>query len=123
MKAAFKALLCLAVVLAVGVIVKAEDEKKKDDKKEVVLKGTLGCGKCVFKCKDCKVCANAIQVKDGDKEVLYIIDDGGKKQKYHSKICTGKKKGSVTGVVTAKPTDDKPGKIKPSKDGVKFEDD
>lgn len=124
MKAAFKMLLSVAVVFATVLVVQAEDkdEKKKDDKKPVTLKGELGCAKCVFKVKGCKVCTNAIKVKEGDKEVVYVIDDGGRKAKYHGKICTEGKKGSVTGVVTQKPKDEKPGKIKPTKDGVKFED-
>jgi hypothetical protein len=113
-------LLGVAVVLAVAVVAQADD--KDTGKKEVTLKGDLGCAKCVFKVKGCKVCTNAIKVTEGGKDVIYVIDDGGKKAKYHGKICTSEKKGSVTGVVTQKPSDEKPGKIKPSKGGVKFED-
>jgi hypothetical protein len=117
MKAAFKTLLCLSVVFAAALVVNAEEGKEKA--KTVTLKGDLGCAKCVFKVEGCKVCTNAIQVKEDGKEVVYIIDDGGKKQKYHKDICTGKKKGSVTGTVSKKD-----GKlyIKPEKGGVKLED-
>jgi hypothetical protein len=117
MKAGFKVLLGLAIVALVAVVANAEEKEAK----EVTLKGTLGCAKCVFKVKGCKVCTNAIKVKEGDKEVIYVIDDGGKKAKYHGKICTSSAEGSVKGTITAKPSEEKPGKIKPSKDGVKFD--
>jgi hypothetical protein len=121
MKAAFTALLALAMLVAVGVVAQAEDKDKdtKADKKVVELKGDLGCAKCVFKVKGCKVCTNAIKVEKDGKEVIYIIDDGGRKAKYHGKICTSEKKGSVKGVVTKK---GEKYYIKPEKDGVKFED-
>ncbi len=116
MKAA-KMLLGLAVVFVLAVVVSVRAEEKAD--KEVTLKGDMCCGKCCLKI--CKKCTNAIKVKDGDKEVVYLLDDDGGKAPYHKEICTEIKKGSVTGVITEKPKDDKPGKIKPSKDGVKFE--
>jgi hypothetical protein len=112
MKAAYRTLACIGLVFAMAVVVRAADEKK-------TLKGEIGCAKCVFKVEGVKTCTNAIKVKDGDKEVIYIIDDGGRKAKYHGKICTDGKKGSVTGVVSKK------GEklyIKPEKGGVKFED-
>jgi hypothetical protein len=117
MKAAFKTLLCLAIVFATVMVVRAEDEKK--DSKKVTLKGDLGCAKCVFKVEGVTKCTNAIQVKKGDKEVIYILSDKGAKEKYHKGICTETKKGSVTGVVSKK--GDKH-YIKPEKGGVKFED-
>jgi hypothetical protein len=117
MKAA-KVLLGVAVVFAVAAVAWAE-EKKED--KEVTLKGELACAKCVLKLVKGK-CVNAITVKDGDKSVVYLLDDEGGKEKYHKPICTESKKGQVTGVVTEKPKDDQPGKIKPSKDGVKYDD-
>jgi hypothetical protein len=117
MKAAFKTLLCLAIVFAVGTvaIARAEDEKKDEVK---TLKGELGCGKCVFKVAKGK-CVNCIKVKDGDKEVIYFLDDAGAKEKYHKKICTDSAKGSVKGKVSKK--GDKM-MIKPAKDGVKYDD-
>ncbi len=114
MKAA-KMFLGLAVVFAVCAWTVAAEKADK----EVTLKGEFACGKCVLKI--CPKCTNAITVKDGDKEVVYLLDDNGNKEKYHKAICTGTKKGSVTGVVTAKPDGDKPGKIKPSEDGVKYD--
>jgi hypothetical protein len=114
MKAAYKTLMCVALFFAVIMMARAQDEKKSKK-----LTGEIGCAKCVFKVEGCKVCTNAIKVKDGDKEVIYIIDDGGRKAKYHGKICTEAKKGSVTGVITKK--GDKQ-YIKPDKGGVKLED-
>src|SRR5262245_52048236 len=113
MNATLKSMLGMAVVLFLVVAVVAAEEK---DEKEKTLKGTLGCGKCVFKIAD--KCCNAIKVKDGDKDVIYTLIDEGKKAPYHSKICTDSAAGSVTGVVSKK---DKKDLIKPSKDGVKFD--
>ncbi len=110
-----KMFLGLAVVFAVCALARAEK-----DEKEVTLKGEFACGKCVLKI--CPKCTNAITVKEGDKEVVYLLDDNGNKESYHKPICTATKKGSVTGVITQKPDGDKPGKIKPSKDGVKYSD-
>src|SRR5437763_11987707 len=104
-----------ALLAAVSVSVRG-DEKKADEPKKVTLKGTIGCSKCEFKLTD--DCGTAIKVKEGDKEVVYLVLDDGKKEKYHGKICTETKKGSVTGVVGMK---DKQKTIKPDKDGVKFE--
>ena len=115
MKVAFKALLAVVAVMGVVMVAQAEDKETK----EVTLKGELGCAKCVFKVKGVKVCTNAIKVKDKEgKEVIYIIDDGGKKAKYHGKICTSSKDGSVTGVVSTK---GKQKYIKPATDGVKID--
>ena len=118
MKTAFKTLLCLAVVFAATAIATAwADDEKKDEVK--TLKGELGCPKCVFKLEGFKKCANAIKVKEGDKDVFYIFDDEGGKESYHKKICTETAKGEVKGKITKK--DDKL-YIKPEKDSVKYDD-
>jgi hypothetical protein len=120
MKAASKFLLGLAVVFAVTVLTtaRAEEEKKKEAK-AVTLKGDLGCAKCVFKVEGIKACTNAIKTKVDGKEVVYILIDKGKKEKYHGKICTDSAPGSVTGVTSKK--GDKY-YIKPKgKDAVKFD--
>jgi hypothetical protein len=100
MKAAFRALLCLAIVFAVGLTVSAQDDKKAKPVKKT-LKGELVCGKC--KLKETDACSNVLVVKEGDKEVNYYIQDKGKKEKYH--VCAGTKKAEVTGLVSKK--DDK----------------
>ena len=119
MKAAFRTLLGLAVVLAVVMVVNAEDDKEKKESKSKTLKGELGCAKCVFKVKGVSKCTNAIKVKEGDKEVIYILDDKGRGEKYHGKICTDSAKGSVTGKVSKKGAQNI---IKPDEDGVKYDD-
>ncbi len=69
--------------------------------KEVTLKGTLLCAKCVL--KEAKKCQTAIQVKEGDKMVTYFFLDKGAQEEYHEAVCGGEKKqGSVTGVVSEK---------------------
>jgi Family of unknown function (DUF6370) len=121
MKVLSNLVLGLGLVAFLGLTALAADkDDKKDDAKEVTLKGTIMCGKCKLKMTD--DCSNVLQViekKDGkDVEVNYFIKDEGKAEKYHGKICTDTKKGSVTGVVS-----EKDGKkwITPSKDGVKFD--
>lgn len=108
--------LFVGCVLAVVVGLNALADEKKEEPKKVTLKGTIGCSKCEFKLTD--ECGTAIKVKEGDKEVVYLVLDEGKDAKYHGDICTETKKGSVTGVVGMK---DKQKTIKPEKDGVKFE--
>jgi hypothetical protein len=121
MRAAFKTLLCVGMVFAAVMIVRAEDDKKAESK---TLKGEIGCPKCVFKL-DKKItggkCGNAIKVKDGDKEVIYIFQDKGAKESYHKTICAAAKAGSVKGVVSKNKKTDQD-QIKPDKDSVKFED-
>jgi hypothetical protein len=110
MKAASKLLLGLTVVFAVAVLARAEEGEKKEAPKEkvVTLKGTLSCAKCVFKVEvdgeKLKKCATAIQVKRGEKSIIFILNDKGGKEPYHGKVCTKKLPGSVTGVVFKKGT-------------------
>jgi hypothetical protein len=119
MKAAIKSLLGLAIVLGVVLVARAEEAKKEETKE---LKGEVGCPKCVFKL-DKKItggkCGNAIKVKEGDKEVIYVFIDKGGKESYHKSICTASHKGSVKGVVSKKGDQDY---IKPEPDSVKVED-
>ena len=90
MKAAFKTLLALALVLTVGFVALAEEKGKA-----VTLKGTITCAKCDL--KETKACATVIKTKDG---VFYFDAKSGKKN--HKAICTEPKEGEVTGVVTEK---------------------
>jgi len=117
LQATLKTLLGLAIVMGTLVVARAEEDKAKEDK-VVTLKGELGCPKCVFEVASAKKCANAIKVKTGDKEVVYILIDKGAKEKYHAKICKETAKGSVKGVVSKK---DDQMFITPAKDGVKFD--
>lgn len=68
------------------------------DKKEVTLKGTLLCAKCTL--GQTADCTTAIQVKEGDKTVTYLLDDKGAGEEHHEPICGGaKKEGTVVGTV------------------------
>ena len=113
MRTALTAVLGLAMVFAVSA---TRAEEKKADKKEVTLKGEIVCSKCEL--KETKACANAIKTKIDGKDVTVYIDDKGKAESYHGKICTSPAKGSVTGVISEK---DGKKTIKPSKDGVKLD--
>src|SRR5260370_38781 len=92
MRAAWSMLLGLAVVLALVAKASAED-------KEVTLKGTITCAKCDLKLE--KKCHTVIKVKEGDKDVVYYLDDKSAKE-HHKKICTQAKEGIVTGKVSKK---------------------
>jgi hypothetical protein len=118
MKATRNVFLGLAVVFAAVLFVRAAEDKKEEKPKEVTLKGTFGCSKCVY--KKTEKCGNAIMVKEKGKDVLYYLDDDGKEEKYHAAICTAKKKGSVKGVVSKK---DGKMYIKPTKGSVKYDKD
>lgn len=85
-------LLGLAVVFALVVGIRADDEEK-------TLKGSITCAKCDLKKAD--KCATVIVVKDGDKEIVYYFDEKGHKDN-HKAICTDPKKGSVKGKVSEK---------------------
>ena len=88
--------LALAVAGLVGAGIRAEEKKK-----EVTLKGEMMCAKCAL--KEATKCTTAIQVKEGDKTVTYLLLDKGNGEDYHEEVCGGaKKEGSVTGVVSEK---------------------
>src|SRR5262245_38836886 len=82
-----------SVVLLLAAAVFAQDK----DKKEVTLKGTLLCCKCSW--GQTADCTTVIQVKEGNRTVTYFLDDKGAGEAYHDAICTGKKEGTVVGVV------------------------
>ena len=83
-----------------------------EEKKEVKLTGTLVCGKCNLKMTP--KCSNVLQVKEGDKEVNYFLDDKGMGETYHEGVCGGDK---VEGVTVTGAVAEKDGKktIKPTK--------
>ena len=70
--------------------------------KEVRLTGTLVCAKCKLKLDGVKACTNALQVKEGEKTVTYLLDDKGMEEEYHE-CGKGEKPGvTVTGSVAEK---------------------
>lgn len=81
--------LALTAIFALSLAVTAEDKKEKK------LEGELVCPKCVL--KEADKCGNALQVKDGDKKVVYYLDDKGAKEEYHKACCTKAAPATVTG--------------------------
>jgi len=90
-----------AVAMALAVVITTA--QARPDKEEKTLKGTITCAKCDLAKET--TCMTVIVAKDKDKkDVTYYFDTAGSK-KYHGKVCTEAKPGSVTGVVATK--DDK----------------
>ncbi len=110
----------LSLIALAGFSVQAQDKKTGD---KVDFKGTLCCGKCELKIDGVKQCLNAIKVKEGDKEVVYLLDDKGAAAPYHGEFCQGPKGGSVKGEVVEKKKGAIKGYkyVKPGKDGVKVD--
>jgi hypothetical protein len=101
----------VATLLAVTALFALSLVARADEKKEVTLKGTILCAKCVL--KETSKCQTAIKVKEDGKDVVYYLDDKGAAEDYHENVCGGDTaQGTVVGVVT-----EKDGKkwIKPSK--------
>ena len=69
--------LCVGVAaLSLAGLTAAADEKEK------TFKGKLVCAKCTL--SEAPKCTHALKVKEGDKEVIYYVDD---KNKDHKKVC------------------------------------
>ena len=62
------------------------------------MKGTLGCGKCAFKTS--KACQNVLKVKEGGKEVTYVLAPNTVSEANHEAVCSGTKPATVTGTVS-----------------------
>lgn len=65
--------------------------------KDVTLKGEGKCAKCAL--KKAEKCQNVVEVKDGDKTVLYYLK-GEASDKFHKEICGAAKKVELTGEVS-----------------------
>jgi len=89
------AVFTLALVVASGTNF-AQD--KKDEKKDVVLKGKVCCAKCELGVET--KCMTVIVVKDekSKKDITYYFDKAGD-GKFHADICGAPKDGSVEGKV------------------------
>lgn len=70
------------------------------DDKEVTLKGESKCGKCAL--KEAKECVNVIEVKDGDKKVVYWLDQNDVSKAFHKTVCSDTAKVSAVGKVSEK---------------------
>jgi hypothetical protein len=91
-----KSFLSLSALFLAVVFVSSAWAQEKG--KNVALKGTLLCAKCALGQET--ECTTAIQVKEGDKTVTYLLDDKGAGEEHHEPICGGsRKEGTVTGTV------------------------
>lgn len=68
--------------------------------KEVTLNGEAKCGKCAL--KEAKECTNVIEVKEGDKKVVYWLDQNEVSKGFHKTVCTDTAKVTATGKVSEK---------------------
>ncbi len=103
MRVALALALGFAVVTMAGTSVSVRAEEKKKDEKKVEakkLEGTLTCTKCAL--KESKDCGHALLVKEGGKEVKYLLIDKGGKEDYHKHCCTADVPAIVTGKVVEK---------------------
>ena len=94
-------LMSTALAMCVGLLLMTSAnfaQDKKDEKKEVVLKGLVACNKCELGKSD--KCETVIVVKDekSKKDIVYFFDKASH-GKFHDDICTAAKKGTVTGTV------------------------
>jgi len=98
--------IALAVALGFAAITLASttrtanaDEKKAETK---TVEGKLVCTKCTL--EETKACGHAVKVKEGDKTVVYYLNDKGGKEKYHKGVCPGGSEADVkvTGKIVEK---------------------
>ena len=95
MRNLFVTSLALAVALTLAFNLRAGENK------EVTLKGQVMCAGCEL--KEGSKCQTVIQVKEDGKDVTYWFLDKGNKEAYHEPVCgSGRKAGTVIGVVTEK---------------------
>ena len=65
--------------------------------KEATFKGEAKCAKCALKQSD--KCQNVIEVKDGDKKVVYYLK-GDVSDKFHKQVCQESKEVTLKGELT-----------------------
>jgi hypothetical protein len=111
---ALSALLGLVVACVLVAGLQAQGEGKK-----VTKEGKLKCGKCSIPDGDparTEACSNVLEVKEGNKTVIYYLKDKGKKEAYHKCAPGSSVDATVTGTLTVVE-----GKmyIMPAEDGVK----
>ena|SRR5438093_884819 len=88
-----RAILAVVMLALAAVLVGGATGGAKEGKKEVKLEGKITCAKCDL--KETAACATVIVANDK----TYYFDKASSK-KYHGKICTTPKEGTVTGTVS-----------------------
>jgi hypothetical protein len=68
--------------------------------KEVTLKGEGKCGKCAL--KEAKDCTNIIEVKEGDKKVVYWLEQNDVSKAFHKNVCSATVKMTAVGKASEK---------------------
>jgi hypothetical protein len=86
-------LVSLVIVALVAAFVVRAAEKEK----EVTLTGMGQCAKCSL--GKTESCQNAIVVKEGGKDVVYLLAQNDVSKKFHDEVCEAAKAIKVTGVV------------------------
>jgi hypothetical protein len=95
----FLSLSASAAVLALSFTAALAADKKEAAKEETI-KGTVKCAKCSL--HEAEKCQPTVVVKDGDKEVKYLVT-GKEQAALHKEICKADKENvTVTGTVTEK---------------------
>src|ERR1022692_1540487 len=85
-----------SLMLCASLMFIADSGLAQDKKKDVVLKGTITCGKCDLMVD--KACATVIVVKVDKKDIVYYFDKDSHK-KHHDGVCTEAKKGTVEATI------------------------
>ncbi|HRI11579.1 MAG TPA: DUF6370 family protein [Verrucomicrobiota bacterium] len=85
--------LAVAASLAAGLL-----QVRAAEGKDLTVTGTGCCAKCELKKND--KCQNVVQVKDGDKTVLYFLTGDVSTAFHKDNLCSGTKKITVTGKYT-----------------------
>ncbi|QEL14167.1 DUF6370 family protein [Limnoglobus roseus] len=89
-----RSILVLATVALAAFSAPIASAEEKAQGKDVKVTGTLVCAKCKLKLDGVKECTNALQVKEDDKTVTYLLTDKGSEEDYH--VCGGGEKKDVT---------------------------
>jgi len=84
----------LTVALSFCLVLALVSQARAEEK---TLKGKITCARRDLGKSD--KCETVIQVKEGDKEVIYYFDADSHK-KYHGKVCSKGADGTVTGTVS-----------------------
>jgi hypothetical protein len=84
----------LATITAMGL---AAVTFAADKAKEKTIKGEAMCAKCEL--GETPSCQNAIRVKEGDKTVMYYLEQNDVSKAFHDNVCSSTKKVVATGTV------------------------